>query len=118
MGSAVFAGGYAWSALVGVEAQIVEPGARAYLQWLYVPVLGPFVAAARYDSASTLQNVVYDAGFVFEGIVQTAGLAILTYGLVGRETVVIPDAPAHARVAPVPMILGGRAAGLGVVGSF
>jgi hypothetical protein len=113
-GPAVFAGGYAWSVIAGAEAEIVEPGARPYLRWLYVPVVGPFVAAARYHSASSLQNVVYDTGYVFEGVVQIAGLALLAYGLAAPETVVVPG----VSVAPMPVVLGGSGAGIGVIGTF
>jgi hypothetical protein len=77
---------------------------------LYVPGIGPFIQMA---STSTATGTVVLA---IDGLAQSAGLALLIYGLTSPRTVLIRNDFAQAAI--VPIAFGKEGAGLGVVGRF
>lgn len=88
-----------------------------------IPLAGPFVAAARYQSAPCPTNTwclhfdeALAKGFlVTQGVVQVAGAAILLGGVLGRKwSLAADDTP---RVLPVP-IVSQNGGGFGLTGSF
>jgi len=108
-GSLTFAIPYALSAKIAADGESKE---------MFVPVIGPFISAAKneskgcsqYCSLHTLGTVVIAA----EGIVQAAGLVMLVAGAVGKN-VLAADEPGSVSVAPMVVP---RGAGVGVSGQF
>jgi hypothetical protein len=77
---------------------------------LYVPGIGPFIQMVSTTSATS--NVV----LAVDGLAQSAGIALLIYGLTSPRTILVRNDFAQAAV--VPIALGREGAGLGVVGRF
>jgi len=77
---------------------------------LYVPGIGPFIQMAHTSTATSTVLLAVD------GLAQSAGLALLIYGLTSPQTVLIRNDLSQVAVVPVP--LGKDGAGLGVVGRF
>jgi hypothetical protein len=107
-GSLTFAVPYALGAATAAGSDYKE---------LYVPVVGPFLAAAKIDSrpcswcgARALGTAVMAAA----GVVQAVGAAMLVAGAVGRQ-VLEADEPGSVSVAPMVLPSGG---GVGVSGQF
>jgi hypothetical protein len=77
---------------------------------LYIPVAGPFVAIATLDaSGGGLAPLIVD------GVVQSAGLAMLIAGLAAQDHRLVRVGDADIHVAPVA---GAGEASLGLVGTF
>lgn len=81
--------------------------------WLYAPVAGPFITMAR--TWSSVANVM----LFIDGAAQTAGAALLVWGITSPQTVLAHnDYLATIRVTARPLLLGRDGAGLGLVGAF
>ena len=78
---------------------------------LYVPVAGPFLQMTRTTGATgNVLNVV-------DGVVQSAGLAMLITGLASPERVLVRNDSKGIRALPVPFLTS-HSAGVGLVASF
>ncbi|MDB4942850.1 MAG: hypothetical protein JWP97_2384 [Labilithrix sp.] len=96
------------SALVGAAINDVEHSDGG--DFLYIPVLGPFLQMTRTDSSSG--NMV----LAIDGIAQGAGAAMLIGGIVAPRTVLVRNDLAEVRVTP--MKVGRDGTGLGLTGTF
>lgn len=108
-GSLTFAVPYVLSAYVGASSNKAE---------MYVPVVGPFVAAVETMNTPCTSWLCFrevSAGMtVAIGVVEAVGAAMLIAGAVGKVTLV-EDEPGSVSVAPMYLPNG---AGLGVSGQF
>jgi hypothetical protein len=105
--------GVAWipTAIVGTFA-----GAPA----MAVPVIGPFIVAGQNSPDVVDGSAVAIFWLVFDGLQQTAGLAMLIAGFAAPEPVLLRADVKTAKPwwLPVPMPLGPRSAGLGFKGEM
>lgn len=111
-GSVLFGTFYSTSLLVGAVGQ--DAGDPAY-EWLYVPGIGPFIELTNSSSA------VASVFLILDGAAQSAGLALLIWGIVSPAPILVSnvaEAPRVPKVLPVPMLLGKSGEGLGLLGTF
>jgi hypothetical protein len=100
------------SALTGaIGYDTTTPHDSDYL-WLYMPVAGPFFELSNSTTASA--SVV----LVIDGLAQTAGAALLIYGLTSPVSRLTRNDVGSLHVLPIPMAMGRNAGGLGLVGTF
>ena len=78
--------------------------------FLFVPVVGPFLQLTKTDSSSGYTILVID------GAAQAAGAAMLIAGITSPRTVLVRNDLAEVRVTP--MKVGERGNGIGLVGTF
>jgi hypothetical protein len=108
-GLVVFA--YTFSAFAAASS----PNARA----LWVPVAGPYIQIPQTHSNAgdvVQTNTLATVFLVFDALAQTAGAAMIAYGLVVPESHLVKDAGAP-KFAATPMAFW-HGAGVGIVGSF
>jgi hypothetical protein len=82
---------------------------------LYVPAIGPFVQFTKSDTG--IEKFLA----AFDGVVQSAGLFMLVYGLAVPRTELVENSasPSAFRISPVPVpVVGSGTAGLAWVGHF
>jgi hypothetical protein len=106
-GAVTFGSLYLTSALAGaIATDAGAPGGAS----LFVPVLGPFIAAGLQSSAT--------GGFllVLDGLAQGAGVAMFVVGLAKQKTVLRRSF--EPTVVPVPMTFGASSGGVGLRGTF
>lgn len=108
-GSVLFGTFYVTSVLVGGGGQTA--GDRS-LGWLYLPALGPFIELS--NSSTALGTVT----LILDGAAQSAGLALLIWGITSPAPILVKNQISAPRVMPVPMMLGRNASGMGLVGMF
>jgi hypothetical protein len=95
--------------VVNSNADLGVPGGKNN-HALLVPVVGPFWDAT--ESWTDRQK----AFLVIDGLAQSAGLALLIYGLVSPKPVLVRDQPGLVMIAP--LVLGRDAGGVGLAGRF
>jgi hypothetical protein len=78
--------------------------------FLYVPVAGPFLQMTRTESSSG------NATLAIDGIAQAAGATMLIVGITSPKTVLVRNDLGEMRV--MPMRMGDKGGGLGLVGTF
>ncbi len=97
---------YTLSVLAGAALNDTGEGG----EFMYVPVLGPFLQMTKTDNSAGSTILALD------GLTQVAGAAMLVAGLTIPKTVLVRNDLAQIRVTPMP--LGQRGGGLGFVGTF
>jgi len=99
--------GASWSINAGV----------AYLanEWkLAVPVVGPFMETANINTGPGNElNRMAVAGLVFDGLIETAGAAMIIAGAVTHHRVRVYDPPPRVSVVPTVVPAGGGLAAFG-----
>jgi len=108
-GAVLFGTFYVLSAFIGALGQ--DSGDPAY-GWLYVPGLGPFIELSNSSSATA------SVALILDGAAQSAGLALLVWGIVSPAPVLVRNQIDAPRVVPVPMLLGRNGQGFGLIGTF
>ena len=78
--------------------------------FLYIPVLGPFLQMTKTDSSSGNTTLVID------GVAQAAGVTMLIVGVSSPRTVLVRNDLAEVRISP--MKVGEKGTGLGLIGTF
>jgi hypothetical protein len=99
----------AWVAAVGGDIS-TSTGGQNHAAALYVPVFGPFIELGETSSSSLRYLLVLD------GLAQGIGAAMLTYGLVVPQNVLVRND--LALVTVTPMRLGQDGNGVGLMGRF
>ncbi len=80
---------------------------------LFVPVLGPFITITQSSSATA------DLFLLVNGAAQTAGAALLIWGLTSPQSLLVKDGYYGRRhLMPQPMIFGTNGGGVGLSGTF
>lgn len=117
-GAVTFGTLYFISALVAAAGADANPNSTNPLAAMWVPGIGPFIQMTSTKSATA--NVF----LAVDGAAQSAGLAMLIYGLFVPKTVLVrndlgENTPKKTKpeVHPVPLV-GGGTTGLGLVGTF
>jgi len=93
---------YALSVLYALGTCGAQMACRSGSEWLYVPVVGPFLTAAQAPTSGgeTLS--------VFDGALQALGVGVAIAGVLLPRTVVVwQDPEMSVRIAPVPTVGGG-----------
>jgi hypothetical protein len=103
---------YFISALTAAVAHDANQGRDHSADGLFVPVAGPFITMPQTSSATA--NVF----LALDGLGQAAGAALVIYGLVSPQTVLLRDDVGAARLLPHPILVGRGGAGLGWGGTF
>jgi hypothetical protein len=129
----LIAGGVAFGVTYGASVLVAAADdERLPTAWLNVPVFGPWIFVSKWqgfrstvpgsdDPLPGMATFFSDIYLVADGLIQAAGLVLLTYGGLSHESVLVVDAPtarARFRLTPVPTMLGRGAPGLGLVGTF
>jgi hypothetical protein len=97
-GLSVLAVPYGFSVLYALGTCGAQMACRQGSQWLYVPVVGPFVTATQAPTSGG------QALSVFDGVLQTIGAAIALAGAaMPRSVVVWQDRSAALRLTPAPI---------------
>lgn len=78
--------------------------------FLYVPVAGPFLQMTKTESSSGNVTLAID------GIAQAAGATMLIVGITSPKTVLVRNDLGEVRV--MPMRMGDKGGGLGLIGTF
>ena len=113
-GAVTFGVMYLLTVLVG--AAINDASERPYGtkgdrgDFLFVPVAGPFLQMTKTDTSSG--NTI----LVIDGVAQAAGATMLIVGITSPRTVLVRNDLAEVRF--VPMKVGERGSGLGLIGTF
>jgi hypothetical protein len=110
-GAILFGVFYLFSTLVAAGGADSNPGGSNPEAALWVPGIGPFIQMPGTSTTTGTWLLAVD------GLVQTAGLAMLVYGIASPRPVLVRN-DLGVRFAPRPMALGRNGGGLGVVGSF
>lgn len=104
-----------WFGSISCSGSIINPVCGSASPALWVPIAGPWIALSDpYLSTGAAALIVVD------GIVQLAGLVMITAGVAVQRRVVILEEYSHAR-APVTLSLVPAGPGLGgisLVGTF
>ncbi len=106
----VIGGSIMFGLLYGFTAFGASESTDPDTNWLYAPVIGPFIYA------STLDGELAGIGRFFlyvDGLIQAGGAAMLIVGLVGKTELVRNDI---AKVSVVPLV--GRTTGLSLLAEF
>ena len=103
---------YLLSVLVGAAISDVSraSGSKENGDFLYVPVAGPFLQMTKTESSSG------NATLAIDGIAQAAGATMLIVGITSPKTVLVRNDLGEMRV--MPMRMGDKGGGLGLVGTF
>ncbi len=111
-GAVTFGVMYLLSVLVGAAISDVNRsvGNKESGEFLYVPVAGPFLQMTRTESSSG------NATLAIDGIAQAAGATMLIVGITSPKTVLVRNDLGEVRV--MPMRMGDKGGGLGLVGTF
>ena len=115
-GAVTFGVMYLLSVLVGAAISDVNRSSysgssnREGGEFLYVPVAGPFLQMTRTESSSG------NATLAIDGIAQAAGATMLIVGITSPKTVLVRNDLGEVRV--MPMRMGDKGGGLGLVGTF
>ena len=80
---------------------------------LWIPVIGPFVQAAKSNTSNN-----DDQTFILDGLAQTAGLTMLILGLAMPRKILVRNDLGTISFLPTPMKVGQEGSGFGVVGRF
>ena len=89
-GAATFGGAYLLTSLGAAIATDTSSNGDAYAP-LFIPVAGPFITIRTAEA-----NATGSFGLVMDGLVQTAGLAMLVAGLAAQEEVLVWRGPGYA----------------------
>ena len=116
-GAVTFGVMYLLSVLVGAAISDANKVNKAYGgnggetgDLLYVPVAGPFLQMTKTESSSGNVTLAID------GIAQAAGATMLIVGITSPKTVLVRNDLAEVRV--MPMRMGDKGGGLGLMGTF
>ncbi len=112
-GAVTFGVMYLLSVLVGAaisDANKLSGGNKDSGDFLYVPVAGPFLQMTKTESSSGNVTLAID------GIAQAAGATMLIVGITSPKTVLVRNDLGEVRV--MPMRMGDKGGGLGLVGTF
>jgi hypothetical protein len=111
-GAVTFGVLYLLSVLVGAAISDVNKGTGSSNSgdFLFVPVAGPFLQMTRTDSSSGNVTLAID------GIAQAAGATMFVVGITSPKTVLVRNDLGEVRI--MPMKMGERGGGLGLVGTF
>jgi hypothetical protein len=111
-GAVTFGVMYLLSVLVGAAISDTNKaiGGRETGDLLYVPVAGPFLQMTKTESSSGNVTLAID------GIAQAAGATMLIVGITSPKTVLVRNDLGEVRV--MPMRMGDKGGGLGLVGTF
>ncbi|MDB4939042.1 MAG: hypothetical protein JWP87_6014 [Labilithrix sp.] len=111
-GAVTFGVLYLLSVLVGAAISDTNKafGGKDNGDFLYVPVAGPFLQMTRTESSSGNVTLAID------GIAQAAGATMLIVGITSPKTVLVRNDLGEVRV--LPMRMGDKGGGLGLVGTF
>jgi hypothetical protein len=93
---------YALTVLYALGTCGAQMACRSGSEWLYVPVVGPFMTAwqAPTSGGATLS--------VFDGTLQALGVGVAVAGVLLPRTVVVwQDPEVSVRITPVPTVGGG-----------
>jgi hypothetical protein len=80
-----------------------------------IPVAGSLIMVGRRNPAWLPALAPFAA---IDAIGQAVGLGLLVGGTATREPVLVRDDIAAPRIMPMPMVLGGAGAGVGLAGTF
>jgi len=83
------------------------------LEPLFVPCIGPFIAAA-----TTKTNSSGAALLLLDGAAQSAGAFMIIYGMVSKRKVLLRNDLSKPFILPTPASFGRGSVGLGMVGAF
>lgn len=108
-GSILF--GVAYITTVLAAAGLEDSGDSSY-GWLYLPAIGPFIELTNSVTATGSTFLVLD------GLTQSAGLALLVWGITSPAPVLVRNQIDTLRVTPVPLLFGRGGSGVGLVGTF
>jgi hypothetical protein len=108
-GSVLF--GVAYITTVLVAAGLEDSGDSSY-GWLYLPGIGPFIELTHSATATASTSLVLD------GLTQSAGLALLVWGITSPAPVLVRNQIDTLRVTPVPLVFARGGSGVGLVGTF
>jgi hypothetical protein len=108
-GSVLF--GVAYITTVLAAAGLEDSGDSSY-GWLYLPAIGPFIELTNSGTATASTFLVLD------GLTQSAGLALLVWGITSPAPVLVRNEIDTLRVTPVPLVFGRGGSGVGLVGTF
>jgi hypothetical protein len=108
-GSILF--GITYTTTVLVAAGLRDSGNTSY-GWLYLPGIGPLIDLANSGSATASTFLVLD------GLAQSAGLALLIWGLTSPSPVLVRNQIDAPRVMPAPILFAHGGSGFGLVGMF
>ena len=111
-GAVTFGVMYLLSVLVGAAISDTNRsfGGKENGDLLYVPVAGPFLQMTKTESSSGNVTLAID------GIAQAAGATMLIVGITSPKTVLVRNDLGEVRV--MPMRMGDKGGGLGLVGTF
>jgi hypothetical protein len=111
-GAVTFGVMYLLSVLVGAAISDANKlsGGKESGDLLYVPVAGPFLQMTKTESSSGNVTLAID------GIAQAAGATMLIVGITSPKTVLVRNDLGEVRV--MPMRMGDKGGGLGLVGTF
>jgi len=111
-GAVTFGVMYLLSVLVGAAISDTNKaiGGKDNGDLLYVPVAGPFLQMTKTESSSGNVTLAID------GIAQAAGATMLIVGITSPKTVLVRNDLGEVRV--MPMRMGDKGGGLGLVGTF
>jgi len=99
-------------ALLLVAAESVVEGESTRYWPLFIPAVGPFITIGTASEEGTAAKVL----LAVDGVIQTAGLAMLIVGLAAQEDVLVRQSKTFdVKVTPV---VGSNYQGLGLVGTF
>jgi hypothetical protein len=103
---------------------VLAGGGGGYGVPLLIPAIGPFISmgtiAGAAGSGGSVGGAVL-AVLAVDGLVQSAGAALLIYGVVAKKDVLVRnDRVGNTTVTwmPTPMAVGQRGQGFGIVGTF
>ena len=108
-GSILF--GVTYTTTVLVAAALRDAGNSTY-GWLYLPAIGPLIDLTNSGSATASTFLVLD------GLAQSAGLALLIWGLTSPSPVLVRNQIDGPRVMPAPIVFAHGGSGFGLVGMF
>jgi hypothetical protein len=108
-GSILF--GITYTTTVLSAAALRDAGNSTY-GWLYLPAIGPLIDLTNSGSATASTFLVLD------GLAQSAGLALLIWGLTSPSPVIVRNQIDAPRVMPAPILFAHGGSGFGLVGMF
>jgi hypothetical protein len=128
----VLAGSIVMGALYGLGvASSSNQDSSSPSKWLYLPVLGPWIALGAlgsYDEAACDRQVSEGkicpskggakSAYTILGVGQLAGLGMIVGGVLVKTTEIVPDAVAKHDINLVPLYAGNTPAGMSVSGRF
>ena len=110
-GAIVFGVPYLYSAgIAAIGDDVTRNGESNPVQYLYIPVLGPFIEMGQTDSSTARYFLTLD------GLAQSAGAFMFIYGLASPKSILVRNDLALLTVMPTKMGHDGQ--GLSVLGRF